>query len=197
MNRGMSIEWCEKSAEDYDVWEILVKQANTMLGLLYEMYIETDRGKKQLEQKQIVGAQDHRRTTLIEDWDSYVNMNSIEDYTERSSKIKRFNDHIFNFDDDFVRQIQSKKSISVDDLLVLEEKAHAIVDDYMSHSRFKYSTNSDYGNLANDDDYELMRIKLHIELRERVQVSSKFFAENQLYYNFKHNQFLTEHEGAA
>ena len=105
-----------------------------------------------------------------------------------SSRRKDLDQHVVEFDSDFVDFIHNKQYITIEQMLGLEDLARDIVNSYLS---------SDFANI---DDYEMMRVKLHMQLRKDAGLchyESSFFAENQLYYNFKHNQFLKEHEEAA
>ena len=105
-----------------------------------------------------------------------------------SSRREDLDKHVVEFDSDFVDFIHNKQYITIEQMLGLEDLARDIVNSYLS---------SDFANI---DDYEMMRVKLHIQLRREARLScngSSFFSENQLYYNFKHNQFLKEHEEAA
>ena len=105
-----------------------------------------------------------------------------------SSRRKDLDKHVVEFDSDFVDFIHNKQYITIEQMLGLEDLAQDIVNSYLG---------SDFANI---DDYETMRVKLHIQLRKDAGLchyESSFFSENQLYYNFKHNQFLKEHEEAA
>ena len=55
-NRGASIEWCDEDIHNDNTFETVADIGHEMFRVLYEMYIETDRGKKQFEQRQIVEA---------------------------------------------------------------------------------------------------------------------------------------------
>ena len=105
-----------------------------------------------------------------------------------NSRRKDLDQHVVEFDSEFVDYIKGKNYIDVEHVLGLENLAHQIVSSYLG---------SDFANI---DDYEMMRVKLHMQLRKDAGLchyESSFFSENQLYYNFKHNQFLKEHEEAA
>ena len=105
-----------------------------------------------------------------------------------NSRRKDLDQHVVEFDSEFVDYIKGKNYIDVEHVLGLENLAHQIVNSYLG---------SDFANI---DDYEMMRVKLHIQLRREANLccnESSFFSENQLYYDFKHNQFLKEYEEAA
>ena len=139
--------------------------------------------------EKVVSMKESSTIKMISDEEQEHQMSIFIDSQEHmNSRRKDLEQHVVEFDSEFVDYIKGKNYIDVEHVLGLENLAHQIVNSYLG---------SDFANI---DDYEMMRVKLHIQLRREANLccnESSFFSENQLYYDFKHNQFLKEHEEAA
>ena len=132
--------------------------------------------------EKVVSMKESSTIKMISDEEQEHQMSIFIDSQEHmNSRRKDLEQHVVEFDSEFVNHINSNQCITLEQMLDLENLAHDIVNSYLG------------GNFANDDDYEMMRVKLNMQLRKDAGIFhyvSTFFTENRLYYNYKYKELF-------